>query len=827
MRTSLSAHVHPACRAGLTVRRPWRRLPHRLGPPRQPPHRHTCQQAYSAGSVDTAPEEKQRKSIDSEESEQISALDEEDGSDPVSATMDMLGWDELCTHVAGFASTSLGKERVKKLEVPSTEAESIRLQKETQAAYSLMYEAGLSMDLGGISSEPVVQGLSRANKGGLVGPDHLLAISRMLSIADAVKRLIVQSDRKDMWGSKFPERVKPLLSVWRSLKVNRDLKRMIEDAVDEQGALKDNASSDLRDFRTRYRTVKNRLEQVLRGYGGEVTERGGRLCLGLPSDANVPPGALMLGSSLKQGIVYVEPQAALEHNNRLAAAYGEMKAAEEAVLWDLTSHCVDAADDLRLTFETVIDLDVVIARASYTNWIKGNFPEFVPIPEPQPFKEKGRYGFYKPPEENYLVYLEGLIHPLLLGHSLFQKDAAIRKARLKNFGKKKKKAVVVDEPEGPVPIDILLKKETRAVVITGPNTGGKTAALKALGLTVLMAKAGLGVPASQPARLPCYSAVLADIGDEQSLTASLSTFSGHLKRIQALRDVADGDCLVLLDELGTGTDPEEGAALGVALVKRLIRRGLGGALTSFVTTHHGLLTTLAYDENIPPIENASVEFDEYKMAPTYRLMMGVPGKSNALVIASRLGLDPEIVQEATDKVGKRQESINSTIQELQEAQYMSTIGTSRTKEYLEKVSDVSQEAAVLRGRVSALERQIALKEQAIYPPILSKARKRLSNMVKSQQKKREPEVPPPEPLKRKDRGLLERKLQRKQRVVKSVPKKKKPEKSDWVPSVGESVLVKKLNKVGTVVEVGPGNKVAVQAGFFSMNVDLSDVTPAE
>ena len=259
-----------------------------------------------------------------------------------------------------------------------------------------------------------------------------------------------------------------------------------------------------------------------------------------------------------------------------------------------------------------------------------------------------------------------------------------------------------------VPIDITIAAETRAVVITGPNTGGKTATMKALGLAALAARAGLPLPAASPALIPCFDAVLADIGDEQSLTASLSTFSGHLRRIEAVRGESTSQSLILLDELGTGTDPTEGSALGIALLRVLSRGGPGGAALTVATTHHSAVTALKYENEVSAegnnsanfngvdedkedkanengkmgkekgtvvgaslsgvkFENASVEFDEVKLRPTYKVLWGVPGRSNALNIAQRLGLDQEVVDDARERLGVAAAAVSASIIVLEEA----------------------------------------------------------------------------------------------------------------------------------------------------------------
>jgi dsDNA-specific endonuclease/ATPase MutS2 len=304
----------------------------------------------------------------------------------------------------------------------------------------------------------------------------------------------------------------------------------------------------------------------------------------------------------------------------------------------------------------------------------------------------------------------------------------------------------------PRPIDLLVPAAVSAVVVTGPNTGGKTAAMKALGLAAAMASAGVPLPAAgSPARLPRFSAVLADIGDEQSLTASLSTFSGHLRRIMSLRAEADGRALLLLDELGTGTDPAEGAALGKALLRRLARGGHGCGALTFATTHHSSMTALKFE---PPVaaqgtvvgaapademaedeepegaggddnaaaaeaapttpvaaagrfENASVEFDEARMAPTYRLLWGVPGRSNALNIAARLGLDADVVDDARRRLGASGlAAANAAFARLEavrlEAEREAAAGWA-----------VEQELAAARSRVADLRRAVRARQQQL------------------------------------------------------------------------------------------------------------------
>ena len=259
-------------------------------------------------------------------------------------------------------------------------------------------------------------------------------------------------------------------------------------------------------------------------------------------------GGMVIGSNENGSIEYIEPPAAVEQNNELIEARAEMMAEEERVRWQLTDEVVGCSSALQQLLTVVGWLDTIVARFRYTEWINGLFPEF------NSFPWKRRKGG---DNDEAWVWLRALRHPLLQGWYL-RAHAQARRQRARSGGGKGKRKQRRGDPDAPdqvVPVDIIVPGPTRCVVITGPNTGGKTATLKALGLAVLLANAGCGVPCAETPVMPHFSAVLADIGDEQSLSGNLSTFSGHLARIQAARKEADGQCLMLLDEVGTGTDP--------------------------------------------------------------------------------------------------------------------------------------------------------------------------------------------------------------------------------------------------------------------------------
>ncbi|CAI5479814.1 unnamed protein product, partial [Closterium sp. Yama58-4] len=333
-------------------------------------------------------------------------------------------------------------------------------------------------------------------------------------------------------------------------------------------------------------------------------------------------------------LAVIEPTSAVQLNNRYSEASGEAWRAEQAVLAQLSRDMGEAVGDVQGVLEAMVRLDVIIARARYSSWLGATRPSFTPLAE--------GLGF----------------------------TAAEREVREAEEEVERAEAAV------PVPIDVTVRRGCRVVTITGPNTGGKTAAIKAVGLAALIARCGIYVLASSPPRLPLFDLVLADIGDAQSLTQSLSTFSSHLVRIRSILEAATPRSLVLLDELGAGTDPIEGAALATAVLEHLAggseegsgeSSGVssGGALLTMATTHHGQLKTLKYRD--ARFENASVEFDDQRLAPTYRLLWGIPGRSNALNIAQRLGLPRDIISAARELQGSAKMQVNEVITAMEEA----------------------------------------------------------------------------------------------------------------------------------------------------------------
>ena len=452
----------------------------------------------------------------------------------------------------------------------------------------------------------------------------------------------------------------PLLhELGRSLKPLPQLRARLEQCLDPAGELLDGASPALgglrRAVRVAYERLRSRLETLV--HGSElssvlqeplVTMRNGRYVIPVRADQKSRVKGIVHDQSGSGQTLFIEPIAVVELGNAWREAQLAVEAEEERILDELSALVDSQADALDETLAVLATFDFWTARARLSSELNGIRPETVATDD---------------------VELLSARHPGLTGRV--------------------------------VPIDIRFGSELRALVITGPNTGGKTVALRTLGLLSLMHQSGLHVPAAPGSRLPVFRDVFADIGDEQSIAQSLSTFSGHMRSIVRIVEAAGPGCLVLLDELGAGTDPTEGSALAQALLDYFIT---AGALVA-ATTHYSELKTYAH--NSPSASNASVEFDVDTLSPTYRLQIGLPGTSHAFAIAERLGLPEALVADARARLGEAQEEFERTLASIKEAQLTAEESLARATEAEERARAARREAEDERS-VARREREAAL-----------------------------------------------------------------------------------------------------------------------
>ena len=553
-------------------------------------------------------------------------LDGDGGAAIAAEALELLEWPRLAGHVAGFASTAAGERHCAALPLPASCSESRELLAETTELLGLdgVLEGGLSFR--GIAD--IAATVLRCAKGGTAGGEALLDVATTLAAARRLRRQIEAEDLRPVTSA--------LVADLRTLP---ELEQRLHFAIEEGGRVADRASAELEGLRRQLQGVRaerrERLQELIRRWGNllqdtVVAERNGRPVLAVKAGAASQVAGIVHDSSASGSTVFVEPQAVISLGNRLRELEGRERELEEQILAELSALVGEEAGALAHLQAVLVRLDAGVARARYGAWLGAVRPELEADPAaPFEFRE--------------------LRHPLLLWQE--RRDAG----------------------RPVVPVSLRVGAELRVVAITGPNTGGKTVTLKSLGLAALMARAGLFLPCSGTPRLPWCGQVLADIGDEQSLQQNLSTFSGHIRRIARILEalgarsgvsIPQGASLVLLDEVGAGTDPTEGAALAAALLRELAER----ARLTVATTHFGELKALKYAD--PRFENASVAFDVETLSPTYHLQWGIPGRSNALAIAARLGLDGRVVAAAADQLAAAGEGegggVNRVIEGLEQ-----------------------------------------------------------------------------------------------------------------------------------------------------------------
>ncbi|MCL7035746.1 hypothetical protein MKW94_011192 [Papaver nudicaule] len=610
----------------------------------------------------------------------------------------VLEWDKVCDSVASFAGTSLGREATKEQlwSLSQSYEESLNLLAETTAAIEMLkYRLG-GLDFTGIDVARVKSALRHATRNTPMSGKEALAVTSLLQFTEILQfNLKVALKEDSEWYNSFM----PLTEMIMDMAINQSLVKSIVQVIDEGGSVKDSASITLKRSRDQVRMLERKLIQLMDSLvrnelketsSLEVSNINGRWCV--KSEASQPinvTGLLLSGGSGVGSLV--EPFSAIPLNDELQQARLLVAKAEEEVLLKLTEKIEKDLDDIHNSLNTIVQLDMVVARAKYSLSFGGALPDLVFMEEkigcstvelhPPGDKTVKDTLSSNSSQKQWTLCLPNAYHPLLLQQhrqnlKKAKKDVKDAKEEIsrRNQGEymsleenlterhsSLEMQVTKLEESPPVPVDFFVGTRTRVLVITGPNTGGKTICLKTVGLAAMMAKSGLYVLSSESVQIPWFDAVFADIGDEQSLSQSLSTFSGHLRRISGIQAEATNMSLVLLDEVGAGTNPLEGAALGMSVLESFAE---SGALLTIATTHHGELKTLKYSNDA--FENACMEFDEVKLKPTYKILWGIPGRSNAINIAERLGLPNIIIDDARELYGIASAQIDRVIYDMEQ-----------------------------------------------------------------------------------------------------------------------------------------------------------------
>jgi DNA mismatch repair protein MutS2 len=672
-------------------------------------------------------------------------------------TLELLEWPRLCQQLATFAATPLGRRACVELDPWRSREESEAYLDQTEEAIRLDRSQPGGVSLEGIHN--LLPALERVERGGVLSGEELIQIATTLGTARRLRRLIDEQEHL------------PRLQEWvSSLRTYPELEQEIFRCLDEHGEVRDSASPALADLRRQHRLFRSQIQERLQEVMSQcpqalqdtlIGQRQGRFVLMVKATHRDLIRGLVHDSSASGATLYVEPYAVVELGNRLRETEARLRAEEERILAALSAQVGAVAADLEHLQAVMVRLEVALARARYSLWLEGNRPQFVA-------------GGLR---------LRRVRHPLLWWQA-----------------RQEGKGLEV------VPIDFTLPESIRAVVITGPNTGGKTVALKTLGLLVLMAKAGIFLPAQDPPQLPWFDGVYADIGDEQSLEQNLSTFSGHIHRIsrivQALQS-SPAPALVLLDEVGAGTDPTEGAALAAGLLEYLSEK----ALLTLATTHYGELKALKYQH--PGFENASVEFDEATLAPTYRLLWGIPGRSNALTIAQRLQLDPEILRRAQRRL-QGESQVDKVIAGL-EAQ------RAQLEERAAQVGSLHQELETLYRQMQERSRRLAEREAQLeyqqrqgLETLLAAARQEVAAAIRKLQQGDAPHQ-------------VTAHLEQIRKRYLPAPQ---PVDTEFVPEVGDRVRLRGLGQTGEVIAV-EGEVYVVRSGILKFTVPRAQLDPLD
>ncbi|MGJ3253551.1 MAG: endonuclease MutS2 [Elainellaceae cyanobacterium] len=684
-----------------------------------------------------------------------------------SETLELLEWSRVCHHLATFAATKLGATAARRLAIPTAIAQSQRLLAQTQEVYHLENTLTTGLKFEGI--QDIGDALERAERQGILTGIELLDIATTLSATRHLRRTIdAQSE------------VPVLQALVAELRTYPELEHDIRHCIDDRGKVADRASPKLADIRDTLKHLRDRIYQVLnrllQRHSGAIqesviTQRSDRFVIPVKAPQKDAVRGIVHDTSTSGATLYIEPHAVVDLGNQLRQTQRREQAEEDAICRALSERVAEVKPDLERLLAIATTLDLATARARYSLWLKANPPRFVDR------------------HQNDRIVLRQLRHPLLVWQHQHEQGPDV------------------------VPIDLVIQPETRVVAITGPNTGGKTVTLKTLGLASLMAKAGLFLPAREPVEIPWFDHILADIGDEQSIEQSLSTFSGHIRRISRILDMLneqDSNSLVLLDEVGAGTDPLEGSALAIALLRYLADH----ALLTVATTHFGELKALKYQDE--RFENASVEFDDVTLSPTYRLLWGIPGRSNALTIASRLGLNPDVIEPARGYVGLgATEDVNQVIAGLESQRRQQETKAQEAAQLLRRAEqlhdEVSRKAAMLKERERDLQQQ---QEQAIQQAI-AQARGEIAKVIRRLQQGTTTAQEAQQATDELNR-IAERRLPSQQQ-----PAKPKP---GFRPDVGDRIRIPKLGQTAEVMTAPDDDgELTVRFGMMKMTVSLADI----
>ena len=669
--------------------------------------------------------------------------------------------DKILEMVAEECSSQDGAQLARELEPVHTAAEAQWLLGETDAAFVAMAKYGAPSFYG---MKNVTNPLRRAQAGGGLGLRELLDIGATLRTIRGLTQ----------WWGKSGNVTTALTPRFEVLAPNKYLEEKIFTCIVNEEEVADNASPALASIRRKIRAasqrVRDQLDKLIHSQAHQkhlqesiVTQRGGRYVVPVKAEFRGEVPGLVHDTSASGATVFVEPMSVVEANNEIRVLRSDEQDEIARILLELSGEAGSFADSIIESYHYAVELDLIFAKAQVAYKMKAVVPQV---------GEDGK------------IALHAARHPLIAKEKV-------------------------------VPTDITLGVEFDTLIITGPNTGGKTVALKTIGLLTLMAMCGLMIPAGEGSRVAVFRHILADIGDEQSIEQSLSTFSSHMVNIIHIFEVADNSSLILLDELGAGTDPVEGAALAEAIIQELRGRGVRLACT----THYAELK--AYAIQTPGVENGSCEFDVATLRPTYRLLIGVPGKSNAFAITQRLGMDTAIVDRARELVSREGNAFEQVVGRLEEDR----------RKMEDELEALRASAAQAKANAEASQR-LKDEAEAQAKKEIDRARQEAAQSVQKTRQRADALVGELEELRRqKNKQLSAEQKARLRSGLKELESSSDPvhqrrDDNYVLPRplvVGDEVLLYDIDKEAIVLELPKDGTVLVQAGIIKTRVPLGNV----
>lgn len=670
-----------------------------------------------------------------------------------------LEYHNIIERISNLTVSDSGRQRALKL-LPLINSASIELElsKVTEAKELLIAEGTIPID-GFKNILPALKKTTVENQ--VLTSIELLEIALTIRVSRNLKSFLSKRSQQYPNISHYQEQLFP----------DKIIEHHITEAIDDHGLVKDTASKDLRDIRRAIisagESLRRRLESILRDVADReftqddiITTRDGRLVIPVKSEYKHKVPGFIHSTSASGATVFIEPADSLEFNNALRELQLREQREIYKILLDLTLQVASIRNPLELSLVALTELDVIIARGKYSIEIAGNSPAIIPQPSIKLFNAR---------------------HPIMLRH-------------LKR--------------EQVIPLTITLGGENNTLVITGPNAGGKTVAMKTVGLLIACAQAGIHIPADSESEIFPFSTIFVDMGDDQSIENDLSTFSSHLISLKQILKEADHTSLVLIDEIGAGTDPAEGSALATAVLQDLTAR----KSITIATTHHGTLKAIAHETH--GMNNGSMEFDQESLRPTYRFRSGVPGSSYAFELATRLGIEKKLIEVARTHVGKDKTKLESLLLELER----------QTQEYQRQLRETSKERERLESLVlsyehktTQLKRELGtIRKKAIEDAreIVQQAHSKVEHSVKAiRESSAEREVV------RSSRQVLKQLGEELQKI--STEGESRPPTNEVIEH-GDIVRIREGHEVGEVVEI-KGDHATVLSGNARVRIKLSEL----